>query len=125
MKTEKAGRKWLKNFLRRHSQISIRTPEGFHSQERGVSLLKQYFSFFKSTNQQWTPFNIILQDFKLRRNRHQNCTAQTHENISTERQASDNFSSIRRTGIPCDSRPLYESSWTLHSSVTCISMKKC
>jgi len=26
-KTEKAGRKWLKNFLRRHPQISVRTPE--------------------------------------------------------------------------------------------------
>jgi len=25
---EKAGRKWLKNFLRRHPQISVRTPEG-------------------------------------------------------------------------------------------------
>jgi len=24
----KAGRKWLKNFLRRHPQISVRTPEG-------------------------------------------------------------------------------------------------
>jgi hypothetical protein len=26
-RTEKAGRKWLKNFLRRHPQISVRTPE--------------------------------------------------------------------------------------------------
>jgi len=30
----------------------------------------------------------------------------------------------RITGIPCDSRHLYESNWTLHSSVTCISKKK-
>jgi hypothetical protein len=27
-RNEKAGRKWLKNFLRRHPQISVRTPEG-------------------------------------------------------------------------------------------------
>jgi hypothetical protein len=26
-RNEKAGRKWLKNFLRRHPQISVRTPE--------------------------------------------------------------------------------------------------
>jgi len=40
-RNEKAGRKWLKNFLRRHQEISIRTPEGLHSQERGVSHLNQ------------------------------------------------------------------------------------
>ena len=28
-RNEKAGMKWLKNFLRRHPQISVRTPEGF------------------------------------------------------------------------------------------------
>ena len=60
----------------------------------------------------------------MRQTRHHYCTAQTHKNIKIERQASDNFSSIRRTGISCDSRHLYESSWTLHSSVTCISKKK-
>jgi hypothetical protein len=27
-RNEKAGRKWLKNFLHRHPQISVRTPEG-------------------------------------------------------------------------------------------------
>ena len=26
-RNEKAGRKWLKNFLRRHQEISVRTPE--------------------------------------------------------------------------------------------------
>jgi hypothetical protein len=60
-RNEKAERKWLKIFLRRHPQISVRNPEdlslsrargftlkseGFHSQERGVSLLKQQLSFF-------------------------------------------------------------------------------
>jgi hypothetical protein len=30
---EKAGKKWLKNFLRRQPQISVRTPEAPHSQE--------------------------------------------------------------------------------------------
>jgi len=61
---------------------------------------------------------------QLRRNRHHYCTAQTHENIRIERQASDIFSSIRRPGISCDSRQLYESNWTLHSFFTCISKKK-
>ena len=37
----------------------------FHSQERGVSLLNQQLSFFKSTNLQWTPLNTILQDFTI------------------------------------------------------------
>jgi len=27
-------------------------------------------------------------------------------------------------GISCDSRHLYESNWTLHSSITCVSKKK-
>jgi hypothetical protein len=35
---EKAGRKWLKNFLRRHPQISVRTPEGLSlSRARGFT----------------------------------------------------------------------------------------
>ena len=35
---EKAGRKWLKNFLRRHPEISVRTPEGLsHSRVRGFT----------------------------------------------------------------------------------------
>ena len=34
------------------------------------------------------------------------------------------ISSIRRSGISCDSRHIYESNWTLHLSVTCISKKK-
>ena len=38
---EKAGKKWLKNFLRRQPQISVRTPEA----------VAQLF-FFKSTNLQ-------------------------------------------------------------------------
>jgi hypothetical protein len=60
---------------------------------------------------------------QLRQTRHHYCTAQTHENIKIERQASDIFSSIRRTGISCDSRQPYESSRTIHPSVTCISRK--
>jgi len=57
------------------------------------------------------------------RSRHQYCTAQIKENIRTERQTSDIFCSNRRSGISCDSRQLYDSNWTLHSSVTCISKK--
>jgi len=37
-RNEKAGRKWLKNFLRRHPQISVRTPEGLSlSRARGFT----------------------------------------------------------------------------------------
>ena len=38
---EKTGSKWLKKFLRRRQEISVTTPEGLHSQERGASLLNQ------------------------------------------------------------------------------------
>ena len=54
---------------------------------------------------------------QLRRNRHHCCAAQTHENVMIERQASEIFCSIRRSEICCDSRHLYESNWTLRSSV--------
>jgi hypothetical protein len=37
-RNEKAGRKWSKNFLRRHPQTSVRTPEGLsHSRARGFT----------------------------------------------------------------------------------------
>ena len=36
---------------------------------------------------------------------------------------SDIFCSVRRSGISLDSRHLFESKWTLRSSVTCISKK--
>jgi len=63
-RNEKAGRMWLKIFLRRHSQISVRTPEGLSlSRARGFTPESVAQFFFKSTNPQWTPFNIILQDF--------------------------------------------------------------
>ena len=62
-RNEKAGRKWLKNFLHRHPQISVRTPEGLSlSRARGFTP-ESVAQFFKFTNPQWTPFNIILQDF--------------------------------------------------------------
>jgi len=35
----------------------------------------------------------------------------------------DIFCSLRRSGISCDRWQLYESNWTLHSYVTCISKK--
>jgi hypothetical protein len=38
---EKTGRKWLKNPLCRHQEISVTTREGLHSQERGASLLNK------------------------------------------------------------------------------------
>jgi len=64
MRNKKAGRKWLKNFLRRHPQISVRTPECLSlSRAKGFTPESVAQFFFKSTNPQWTPFNIILQDF--------------------------------------------------------------
>jgi len=37
-RNEKAGWKWLKNFLRRHLQTSVRTPEGLSlSRARGFT----------------------------------------------------------------------------------------
>ena len=62
-RNEKAGRKWLKKFLHRHSQISVRTTEGLSlSRARGFTP-ESVAQFFKSTNPQRTPFNIILQEF--------------------------------------------------------------
>jgi hypothetical protein len=40
-RNEKTGRKWLKNFLHDHQEISVTAAGGLHSQERGVSLLNQ------------------------------------------------------------------------------------
>ena len=40
-RNENTGRKWLKNFLHRHQEISVTIPEGLHSQERRASLLNQ------------------------------------------------------------------------------------
>jgi hypothetical protein len=123
-RNEKNGRKWMKHFLRRRQEISVRTPEGLSlSRARGFTP-ESVAQFFKSTNPLCTPFYIILQGVTIVTKPASHCTAQAHENISIERQASDIFSSIRRTGISCDNRQLYESNWTLNSSVTCISKKK-
>jgi hypothetical protein len=64
-RNEKTGRKLLKNFPRRHQEISVTTPEVLHSQKRGVSLLNQQLIIFKSTNPLRTPFIIKLQDFTI------------------------------------------------------------
>ena len=62
-RNEKAGRKWLKNMLRHHPQISVRTPEGLSLSRARSFTPESVAQFLKSTNPQWTPFNIILQDF--------------------------------------------------------------
>jgi len=93
----------------------------FHSHERGVSLLNQWLTFLKSTKPLWTQFIIILQDFtKYNAKRHHYFTAQTHENIRIERQASDTFLQSAKRGslvtvVTCMSPT---------SSVTCISKIK-
>jgi hypothetical protein len=40
-RNEKAGRKWFKIFLRRHSQISVRTPEDL-SLSRGKGFIPEF-----------------------------------------------------------------------------------
>jgi len=64
-RNEKIVRKWLKNFLRCQQETTVTTPEVLQSQKRGVLLLNQQLSIFKSTNPLCTPFNIILQDFTI------------------------------------------------------------
>ena len=55
-RNEKVRKKWLKNFLRRHPQISVKTPEGFSlSRARGFTPESVVNFFFKSTNPQCTP----------------------------------------------------------------------
>ena len=123
-RNEKAGRKWLKIFLRRHPQISVRTPEGLSlSRSRGFTP--------ESVAQSFETYEPAMETIKHNPARLYNCdetgitiVQHKHKNIRIQRQASDIFSSIRRTGISCDSRQLYESNWTLHPSVTCISKKK-
>ena len=123
-RNEKAGRKWLKNFLRRHPQISVRTPEVLPlSRARGFTPAS-VANFLKSTNLQWTPLNIMRQDLIIAMRPASLLYTQTNENIRIERRAPDVFSSIRRTGISCDSRQLYESNWTLRTSVTGIAKEK-
>ena len=49
-RNEKAGRKWLKNFLRRHPQVSVRTPEGLSlSRARGFTTesVAQFFEIYE------------------------------------------------------------------------------
>ena len=66
---------------------------------------------------------MILQDFTIATKWHDYCTAQTHETIRIERQASDISCSICKAGTTCDSRQMYESNWTIHSPVTGIPKK--
>jgi hypothetical protein len=121
---EKAGRKWLKNFLCRHPQISLRTPEGLSlSRVRGFTpeSVAQFFEIYETAldtiqRNPATLYNCDETGITI--------VSTTHKNIKIDRQALDIFSSICRTGISCDSFPLYGSNWTLHSSVTFISKKK-
>ena len=49
-RNEKAGRKWLKNFLHYHPKISVRTPEGLSvSRVRGFTpeSVAQFFEIYK------------------------------------------------------------------------------
>jgi len=52
-RNEKAGRKWLKNFLCRHPRISVRTPEGLSlSRARGFTpeSVVQFFLSLRTSN---------------------------------------------------------------------------
>jgi hypothetical protein len=63
-RNEKDGRKWLKHFLSRHPEILARSPEGPSLSKARGFIPESVAQVLKSTNPQWTPFNIILQDFK-------------------------------------------------------------
>jgi len=73
-------------------------------------------------NLQCTPFNVILQDFT-------NATKLASLLYSTNTRKYEDWKANVRyllfsPQISCDSRQLYESNWTLHFSVTCISPPK-
>jgi len=61
-RNEKAGRKWLKNFLRRHPQISVRTAKGL-SLSRARSFTPESVAQFFLIYEPAVDTNIILQDF--------------------------------------------------------------
>jgi len=61
----KAGRKWLECFLHCHPQISVRTPQGLSLSTAKGFTPESVAQFFKYMNMQWTPLNIILQDFTI------------------------------------------------------------
>ena len=53
----------MKNFLRRHQEIAVTSPEGLRSQRaRGFTPESVAQYFFKSKNPHCAPFNTILQD---------------------------------------------------------------
>jgi hypothetical protein len=78
-RNEKAGRKWLKNFLRRHPEISVRTPKGLSlSRVRGFTpeLVAQFLLNLRTRSGHHSSSCKTLQ---LRRNRHHYCAAQTQK----------------------------------------------
>jgi len=103
-RNEKTGRKWLKNFL-----LTIRKFQwqplkfftlkcgGFHSWISSSLFLNLRTRCVHNSTQS-------CKTLQLRRSRRHYCTAQTHEHIRIERQASDIFCSVRRKGISRDSR---------------------
>ena len=59
------GSGWKISFVVIH-KFQLKTLKVFHYQERGVFTPESAAQFFfKSTNLQWTLFNIILQDFTI------------------------------------------------------------
>jgi hypothetical protein len=107
-RTEKAGRKWLKNVLRRHPEISVRTPEDLSlSRARGFTpdSVARFFLIYEPAKYtiQHNPAGLY------------NCdeigiTVVQHKH--TKILGLKGTVSIRRTGISCDSRNLCESNFT-------------
>jgi len=64
-RNEKAGMKWLKNFLRHHPQISVRNPEGLSLSRARDFTPESVAQFLKTTNLQWTSLSIILKGFTI------------------------------------------------------------
>ena len=64
-RNEKNGRKLMKNFLRRHQEISVRNPEGLSLSTARDFTPESVVQSFKSTNPLCTPFCLILQDVTI------------------------------------------------------------
>ena len=101
----------IKKFQLQPLKVFTLKSEGFH-----FWISSSVFLNLRTLN---TQFSIILQNFTIATKPASllYSTAQTRENININRQASDFFFSIRRTGFSCDSRQLYESNQTFHSSL--------
>ena len=84
-RNEKAGKKWLRKFISRHPQISVRTAEWLTlSRASGLTpeSVAQLFINLRTRNGYHSTYSC--KTLQLWQSRHHYFTAQTHENIKTE-----------------------------------------